>query len=61
MPETWQFETADFRRTAYTRTTHDGRPYLIATCQSFERGKWEGFVSMFPETPESRWSTRVDG
>ena len=57
MSARWQVETADFRRTAYRRTSHNGRNWLIAECQSFEGGKWEGFVSMVPETPESRWAT----
>lgn len=44
----WEVEEPDFRRTAFTPTTHDGKPYLIAVCQTFEGGKWEGFVAMKP-------------
>jgi hypothetical protein len=54
----WAFESADFRRTAYRLTQHDGRSWLMAECESFEGGRWEGFVSMVPDTPEARWTLR---
>jgi hypothetical protein len=53
----WAHETADNRRTAYRRVQHDGRYWLMAECQTLIDGKWEGHVSMVPDTPDARWST----
>ena len=54
----WAHETADYRRTAYTKAMHDGRPWLIATCETLTGGRWEGNVTMLPDTPEARWAVR---
>ena len=56
--DVWAVETADFRRREYRRMHRDGHWWLVAECASFEGGKWEGFVSMIPDTPEARWSTK---
>jgi hypothetical protein len=56
----WEVEAEDTRRTAYRRVMHDGRPWLMATVQYFEGGKWEGRVAMVPDTPEARWSVRYN-
>ena len=54
----WEIEAPEFRRTAYTLMQHEGRPWLIATCQSLIAGRWEGYVSMVPDTPQARWAVR---
>lgn len=60
MPDNrWEVETPEFRRTAYHATQHEGRPYLIAECESLVEGRWEAFVSLVPDSPEARWSVRL--
>jgi hypothetical protein len=38
----------DFRMSEPTITFHDGKAYLIRTCEEFVNGRWEGFVSVEP-------------
>ena len=41
----------DFRASEPTITFHNGKTYLIRTCEEFVDGRWEGFVSMQPVKP----------
>lgn len=38
----------DFRMSEPTITFHNGKVYLIRTCQELIDGRWESFVSMEP-------------
>lgn len=58
---TWAVETADYRRTAYTRTTHAGRLWLVAHAEVWTGEGWVAATRMVPETPDSRWATRAEG
>ena len=46
----------DFRMSEPTITFHDGKAYLIRTCEELVDGRWEAFVSM---EPVKDGSTRV--
>jgi hypothetical protein len=54
----WAYQSDDFRRTEYRRVMHDGRWWLLAECQSLIEGKWEGFVSMVPDSDNADDSSR---
>lgn len=43
---TWEIEQADFRRTAFRQTRHNGEVIEYAECEELVDGRWEGFVSM---------------